>query len=729
MRKIIFKEIGMENYGPYQDAFILECPEDSLTLITGPNGVGKTIALDALSFTLYGITSKGERGDDVVNNVIGKNCHTWVLFDDDDGISYKIDRYHKHSKYKNTVHITKLSDTEPYKVGHREITAEVNKLICDRKTFMSMLMFGQKVKDFFTDLTDTAQKEIFWKILELLAYKYYSKAGKERLDEVEASIAKQISEIDIAKGILETLESQIIEENQKADKFEEDMKAYIEHEESLIANAKTMLADSEKNLDKIPDTELKPLQEKVFILKGKLENIGKDANDIKKDVETEAYKKVNEFSEIRNKKVSEIEYEYREIDKDTDKRQNEANAEYDKQVKNIESEINNIRLKITEAETTIQSNNRMITELRQNDLKIGSKCPTCLESITEASIQNINKIISDITKESSKIQTSIEDLKKKKSKLSADIAEVLKQKTISENNFAEEKLKYRGEKNKHLQAVEDRLTELKNQIADLANNELKEKIKDLEEHAQKMQQDLKIAETEYNEAELNFRKRQEIKNIIQNQQKQIHDLTEQLKVTREKEFDDSTLKNLKKTKQQKLETIKQIKASISDKEAEIIRIKFWIQAFSKEGIPSMLIDDAIPLMNKSMRKYLDYLSNGRYIVTFDTLSSTKTGEYRDKFSVNVLDTKTKVNNRKQLSGGQTRLIDIATILTLRDLKAELGGVEFNLFVFDELFDALDDVNIGYVCSVLNRLKQTRSLLVVAHRHQDELEADNHIQLS
>jgi len=162
---------------------------------------------------------------------------------------------------------------------------------------------------------------------------------------------------------------------------------------------------------------------------------------------------------------------------------------------------------------------------------------------------------------------------------------------------------------------------------------------------------------------------------------------------------------------------------------EIKRIEFWKDAYSKSGIPSMLIDQATPLMNKSMKKYLDKLSNGRYIVTFDTLSQNKSGEYKDKFAVNILDTKTRVNNRKQLSGGQTRLIDIATILTLRDLKKELGEVEFNLFVFDEIFDALDDENISYVCAILNSLKENRSLLVVSHRHQDELEAEDHIQLN
>ena len=184
----------------------------------------------------------------------------------------------------------------------------------------------------------------------------------------------------------------------------------------------------------------------------------------------------------------------------------------------------------------------------------------------------------------------------------------------------------------------------------------------------------------------------------------------------------------KDNKQKQLVKIRVAEEKIKETEEEIKRLKFWKEAFSKTGIPSMLIDQAIPLMNRSMRKYLELLSNGRYIVTFDTISQTKSGEYRDKFSVNILDTKTQVNNKKQLSGGQTRLIDIATILTLRDLKKDLGEVDFNLFAFDEIFDALDDENIGSVCGILNSIKEDRSILVVSHRHQDQLEADSHIQL-
>ena len=137
----------------------------------------------------------------------------------------------------------------------------------------------------------------------------------------------------------------------------------------------------------------------------------------------------------------------------------------------------------------------------------------------------------------------------------------------------------------------------------------------------------------------------------------------------------------------------------------------------------MLIDEAIPFMNKTIAEYLDKLTNGRYVVSFDTLAATKAGEFRDKISVNVLDTFTRANSRVQLSGGQTRIIDIATILTLGDLQSNIQNMKINILVFDEIFDSLDDENIMQVSKVLNKLKIGKSIYLISHRHEDQLEAD------
>ena len=41
MKDITIHEVGMENYGPYIDPMILTFKNDTVTLLVGPNGVGK----------------------------------------------------------------------------------------------------------------------------------------------------------------------------------------------------------------------------------------------------------------------------------------------------------------------------------------------------------------------------------------------------------------------------------------------------------------------------------------------------------------------------------------------------------------------------------------------------------------------------------------------------------------------------------------------------------------
>jgi DNA repair exonuclease SbcCD ATPase subunit len=164
----------------------------------------------------------------------------------------------------------------------------------------------------------------------------------------------------------------------------------------------------------------------------------------------------------------------------------------------------------------------------------------------------------------------------------------------------------------------------------------------------------------------------------------------------------------------------------SERKSEVAT--FWKAAYSPAGIQSMLIDEAVPFMNERVAEYLEQISGGRYVVSFDTLSETKAGEFRDKISVNVLDTKTRGNSRVQLSGGQTRIIDIATILTLSDLQEKNQNTRFNLLLFDEVFDSLDEDNVSYVSRVLRKLSSGKTILVISHKHIDQLEPDSVLEL-
>jgi DNA repair exonuclease SbcCD ATPase subunit len=729
VRRIIFTEIGMENYGPYTEPFILECPENSLTLITGPNGVGKTISLDAMSFTFYGITSKGERGDDVVNNIVEKNCRTWVKFKEDGGDSYLVERYHKHTKYRNTVHITRNNDDKPYKVGHKECLPEIERLICDRKAFTNTLMFGQKVKDFFTDLTDTDQKAIFWKILDLLKYGHFSKTASKELDTLGAQIRDILTKIDIANGVITNIEEQILTEIQKSKTYEIDKKTKSQGLQEVILSTKEMLKLSEDTLATLPINSINDVREKVFQLKTEMEKIAGDAGNIKTTITAEANIKVNELTAAKTEKLKEIAVIYQNLSIEVTDKKRALIDTFTESIRLITQDESVLNVEKAGEAAHISSTDDRIKELEETDLAVGSECPTCLGTIEGKALDHIAHIIKDLQDNVKIRKNNVKLLDTKSNKLSLKKKKLGDKQTIELSHISTEIEELSTKKAAELKEAEDRLISVKQQIAEMANKNLRAGIKDLEEKAKEKQIEYNAAETELRLEEEKERKKTEMEAKITKYKMTITNLEDQDRVLLEKEFDDTTLKQSKTNKQKQLKIIVDSNKKTEKVNEEIKRLEFWKEAFSKSGIPSMLIDDAVPIMNKSMKKYLDLLSNGRYIVTFDTQSQTKTGEYRDKFAVNVLDTKTRVHNRKQLSGGQTRLIDVATILTLRDLKMELGGVEFNLFAFDEIFDALDDSNIGYVCGIMNSLKSNRSLLIVSHRHQDQLEADRHIQLT
>ncbi len=141
MRIVNFKKLGFENFCCYQELFELEIQNNKLVLISGENGIGKSTLFESVQYTLYGSTSKGLKGKDVINNRIEKNCHTYIEFSIDD-INYRVDRYSGHSKMGDTA-ILNRNDV-PYKKGHQEVVAEIEKILLPKKNIYKCFIFWTK---------------------------------------------------------------------------------------------------------------------------------------------------------------------------------------------------------------------------------------------------------------------------------------------------------------------------------------------------------------------------------------------------------------------------------------------------------------------------------------------------------------------------------------------------------------------------------------------------------
>ena len=99
MKKVDFNYIKMNNFKCHESSELF-FNNGNLKLITGANRAGKTSFFDAICFALYGETSQGTKGDDVVRKKTGKNCSVELAFkiDKDD---YKVFSYRKHYVHKN----------------------------------------------------------------------------------------------------------------------------------------------------------------------------------------------------------------------------------------------------------------------------------------------------------------------------------------------------------------------------------------------------------------------------------------------------------------------------------------------------------------------------------------------------------------------------------------------------------------------------------------------------
>jgi exonuclease SbcC len=726
MKEIKFRKIRAENYGPYVDPIELEFLDNKMILITGPNGIGKTMLLDAIPFALFGNTSKGMTGDAVVNNITGKNCKVSLDFTVGDE-KYNVTRYQKYRKYGNTVILSK--GKEQLKAGHREVLPAIELLITNRNVFPNTRMFGQQVKDFFTDLPDSKKKAIFKSVLNLEKWDAYYEKAKDKHKAYAEDISACELRISTNERLIEETNQQIELQIRLKAKFEEDIKNRIAEQESAISNSKTMLKNWKSQLDKVViEDDLQSLTEKLYEIRSRIKDIDDryDAkfttlDKMKSEKIIEVREKVNEaLNHIREKYKSEIEKLTEELEVLTNEREKVSLAWIDKK-----NEANRAADKIENDYLNEENNRDSILEALNLER---SFCPTCKQEISKQSREHLQK-------ELEKHETNISQLKEKHLKLKEEIKKIIHraQEAVELSTHESKtkkseldlvKAKRLNEEAQINEKLQDTLSQIDRAAMERRESLEQEKIQEKESLstsyrnlAQKIES-VKKAEDQKSSIE------ESIKNI----ENEIKNYEQEIKRLKKQEFNDETRIEAVARKDRYEKELGHLREKFVDSKSKLEMASFWKSAYSPTGIPSMLIDDAIPFMNDRVQYYLDQISDGRYIVSFDTLSETKGGDIRDKISVHFLDTKTKANMREQLSGGQTRIVDIATILTLGELQENIQDIKFNLLMFDEVFDSLDDENINYVSKIMRKLVKDKTIVVISHRHIDQLEADDILEL-
>lgn len=138
------------------------------------------------------------------------------------------------------------------------------------------------------------------------------------------------------------------------------------------------------------------------------------------------------------------------------------------------------------------------------------------------------------------------------------------------------------------------------------------------------------------------------------------------------------------------------------------------KVFSPSGVRAHILDEVTPFLNDQTAKYLASLTDGNTTATWSTLVKTAKGELREKFSIEVADA-TGGESFAALSGGEKRKVRIAAALALQDLVARRATKPIELFIGDEIDDALDEAGLERLCGILEEKARERgSVFIISH---------------
>jgi exonuclease SbcC len=141
------------------------------------------------------------------------------------------------------------------------------------------------------------------------------------------------------------------------------------------------------------------------------------------------------------------------------------------------------------------------------------------------------------------------------------------------------------------------------------------------------------------------------------------------------------------------------------------------RAFSKDGIPALLIEQALPQIELKANDILERLTGGNMFVRFITQR-----EYKDKNREDMRETldiqisdNAGVRDYEMYSGGEAFRVNFAIRLALSEVLAQRAGARLQTLVIDEGFGSQDELGRQRLIEAINKVRsEFAKILVITH---------------
>lgn len=175
---------------------------------------------------------------------------------------------------------------------------------------------------------------------------------------------------------------------------------------------------------------------------------------------------------------------------------------------------------------------------------------------------------------------------------------------------------------------------------------------------------------------------------------------------------------------QQLATIEQQKQNLNTirQDAETTRrtirdLEQVQKAFGKDGVPAMLIEQAIPELEDQANEILSRLSDHTMSVTFPTqreYKDAKRSDKRETLDISISDGGS-VRDYETFSGGEAFRINFATRLALSRVLSKRAGAKLQTLVIDEGFGNQDAQGRQRLVEAINLIRPDfRKILIITH---------------
>ena len=659
-----FKKLIAQNFLSLRD-IELELDERGLVLICGENrdnpdfqsnGAGKSSITESLAYVLYGRTLRGIRGDDVVNNVSKKNCKVMLDIEDDDGTQYRISRFRKHSQQGNKFYLyCNGKDITPK--SEADFTQFiVNLLQMDYLTFTSSIMYSSSSFK-FSSATDSELKAAFDTLLGFDIYKDCQDEAKSELRVIQSKIDDVFSKVDTCNAEITRVGVEIEDAVVNQSEFNDSVQQEINEIKSSIAENEETIKSVESEIEDI-DEALSELEDDIEALESLVDK-SKKAMDKSQEIS-------DELSHCKD-----------------------LLAKYDRDITKADADISKMQ-------SRIESNDSMISRLSSKKSTLGAKiedvtssvgtpCPTCGQPLTKDSISSV---ISELEAQIKELDEEIAEYTEISRESESRISELCESKSVIDSNRVD---------------IQNRIDELSSLYK--KSSKLRDKYQELVQRLSELNKDKSAYAVK--------KEKLSGKIVLLKDRIDTSSKTIESKKSMSNPYD-NIIDNLKQKKQKLEESIKNHQEVLKTHEDEKKLCEFWCKAYSNSGIKSLLLDDVTPYLNRQANKYLRKLSSDHMEIVFSTQSTLKSGEVREKFSVEVINADGGSSYASNSSGEKKR-VDIAINLALQSLVASRSNKKLNLIILDEILDSLDDAGVEHIMSLLQEISNDKSsVFVISH---------------